>query len=399
MREQAAGQFPRVYRPSPGWQALLAVCGVILLVLGSSVGWIALPGHSNGSWALLILIPIAIAFCCLSAYSLATVWRYRVVLTVDHLEYQLLSRTTVKRNQIRGWRIASTIPPTLILERADGRNRSVKIGRLFPLDDVLSDWIDSLPSIDEEESTAYLDEIENGRSLGQSPAERTNRVKRMSRYAQVLNGFSIAAVLLAFFYPHPYRIAMLVMIALPWVALVLVKLSRGLIRIDEKKNDPHPTVAYAYMFPGFALALRAVSDFNVIQSTHAAVLFALVAAALTFFAVAANRSLRQKKPMIALLLVLTAAYGYGAVVEADALLDSSAETVYATQLLSMHIDHGKHTSYHLELGSWGPKFEPNDIEVDADIYGALRPGFRIHLALRHGALGVPWFYIKDWQSN
>ncbi|MFP5238045.1 MAG: hypothetical protein ACLGSD_19280 [Acidobacteriota bacterium] len=400
MRQLATGSYPRIYRTSTGWRILFIFAAILLLALGIYVGWIAFPGHSKSASASLILAPVSLGFIFIAASSFATVLFFRLVLFEDQIEYQLLiSKRALYRRQIRGWRIAPTTPPTLILQPVDKESRAIKIGLIFHVDEALTNWLDLLPSLDDQELKANEDEIENDSRLGHTPRDRSNKIRRIKSKAKVLNGFSIAVLIWGYFYPHPYLLVMLVLIALPWVALLMTKLSHGALRIDEKKNDPHPTVAYAYMFPGFVLLLRAIFDFNVVQSTYAVLLYTAVSAALTYLAVIVDPTIGRKKAMIAVIIILAAAYGYGAVVVANGVFDSSPKIEYATTLLNKHVDQGKHVSYHLELGPWGPETKPNDIEVTAATYGAIKPGDSITLALRHGALGVRWYFIRDWQSN
>ncbi len=55
------------------------------------------------------------------------------------------------------------------------------------------------------------------------------------------NMVTLGAVLWAYVYPQPYHPAILLLVLLPWCAVAIVALSRGLICFDTLRNDVRPT--------------------------------------------------------------------------------------------------------------------------------------------------------------
>jgi hypothetical protein len=113
----------------------------------------------------------------------------------------------------------------------------------------------------------------------------------------------------------------------------------------------------------------------------------------------ADRSLRTQRWMLLGLGLVTAAYAFGAIGEADALLDRSQVTVLRSQVLDKHISYGRAKTYHLKLAPWGPMSEGGDVSVAQAVYDRLEAGSTACIVLRAGALGMPWFIVLPCQGE
>jgi hypothetical protein len=122
-------------------------------------------------------------------------------------------------------------------------------------------------------------------------------------------------------------------------------------------------------------------------------------AVLTAAIAVADATVRSQKGSLTLMFVLSLAYGYGSVVETNALLDHSQATHYSAAVESKHISRGKHVSYKLKLAPWGPKTKDNELEVSKTIYDAIESSDTAVLSLRHGVLGINWYYLSAWQRG
>jgi hypothetical protein len=203
----------------------------------------------------------------------------------------------------------------------------------------------------------------------------------------------------AFFYPTPYIPAIVALIALPWVGIAILRRSNGLFRVDERRNDAHPTVAYALIFPSLILALRSLLDYNVLQSAMAFFLYASIGGVLVFLAAKFDPTLWARKPTFAIFCAIGFAYGFGTVTEANALLDRSAGASYSAIVQGKHVNHSRRTSYHLELSPWGPETKPDDLEVSRATYDPIECGDIVLLTLRRGAFGLNWYHMGAWQRG
>jgi len=91
------------------------------------------------------------------------------------------------------------------------------------------------------------------------------------------------------------------------------------------------------------------------------------------------------------LIGCAAAYGYGATAMVDIQFDTSAGTVFAAPVLGKYAYHGRSSSYHLNLPPWGPRAQPDSVEVSSGTYDALNVGDQVCVTLHPGALNLAWY--------
>ncbi len=334
------------------------------------------------------------------AYCFFYVSKSVVLLFADRISIEDVTGTKeFYRRELRGWRLLRTSPVCLLLQPSDKGIRSVKIGLTFPIDEQFEEWLEPLPCLDAEETAASEKEIADDQRLSESPSDRALALARGKRRGRYLTGISIVICIWAILYPAPYLPLMVALLFLPWIGLEIVRRSGGLFRIDERLNDAHPSVATAVIFPPMALLLRSVLDYNVLQSTRAVVLYAAVGGALVLIAMRFDPTLRLKKFSVVAFCLIGLAYGFGAVIEINILLDRSAGTRYSAIVQGKHVSHGKRTTYHLKLEPWGPETKPNDLEVHRATYDPIACGDVAVLTVRKGALGVNWYYLSAWQRG
>jgi len=111
------------------------------------------------------------------------------------------------------------------------------------------------------------------------------------------------------------------------------------------------------------VAARAFLDVNLLDWKPALVVTAIAACLLTALLAAVNRrSLGSPWTLIGIWFV-AAAYVYGGTAEADQLLDHSAPQVFHAAIVGEHLTSGKHPSWELKLGPWGPTPEGFGVPV------------------------------------
>jgi hypothetical protein len=99
--------------------------------------------------------------------------------------------------------------------------------------------------------------------------------------------------------------------------------------------------------------------------------------------------------MIIVIGLIGAALGYGAPGMIDTRFDAAQPQQFRATVSSMHVSHGKSTSYYLSLTPWGPRTEPSDVSVSSSLYNQVNPGDQVCVALHGGALAVPWFTVAQ----
>jgi len=345
------------------------------------------------------MVGLSLLFIALGVYCLLWALGSRLTLAADSITIQGAIKTKVlSLAELRGWRFLPTSPVTLALEPKEKRSRSTKVSLLFPLDEQFTEWLATFPNLDEEEAEASASEILNDDRIGNTPSERVERLQDGTRRARVWNGIAIVAVLWAMFYPRPYAAVMLALIALPWIALEVTRRSDGLFRLDQMRNDAHPSIPFAFI-SALPLLLRAVLDFNVLQSWLVAVWSIAITAVLVLAIVTVDRSVRRKAASLISLCMFACCYGYGTTIELNAILNRSVGETYSAAVEGKRVISSKRTSYELELGPWGPKTVTNDFEVRKSTYEMIQPGDTVLLTVKTGPLRVKWYSMRSWQHG
>jgi hypothetical protein len=393
-REVGSGAvYPRTYRVSGGWRVFFYVVAGVSLAGGlASLYWAAAGAHA--AVARILLAAFGIGFIALGAYTVLWFSKAAIVLYPDTIELHDISRVrTLHRHELSGWRgYDNTTPAQLVLETHD--LRKIKVARVFKTDATFDIWFAHLRNLDVHDAREFQRKVQNDPALGGTLPERMRQLRTATWAARTVNIVAGAGALAGWFYPRPYGFIVGLLILLPWIGLGVAARFRGLVRVDAKKNDPHPTVGIAFLIPGFVLMLRVVTDIHVMNWRPVLWMAVVIALVMTFAAVRVDPLLAKNRWMALLLLGLTMPYGYGAGIEADALLDRAAPTVYRTTLLDKHISRGsKHTDYELTVGPWGPYQTNQRIDVAPRIYYSLKRGDDVCVQVRPGALRIAWYVV------
>jgi hypothetical protein len=326
---EAPSAYPRIYRASGGWLVALTFGGLVLAIGGIIGTWFLATEPLRNPNSRFWLIGLCLASAILGIYCLLSTFRSRVVLFPDRIEVEELTRTAVlSREEIRGWRSTPTSPPCFVLVPRDASRQTVKVAQVFRLDPEFAQWLYTLPCLDSEDARTSKVEIRNDTRFGATPGERMKTLAKGRRLARVLTVIASFAALWGFLYPNPYELTIVILVALPWVAVETVRRSGGLFRLDTNRNDAHPSIAFAFIFPGLVLLLRSVVDYNILQSAVVAWFSIGIGGLLYLSAFAVDTTVRAKVGTIAALLAFSLAYGYGVAIEANALLDHSPEASY-----------------------------------------------------------------------
>jgi hypothetical protein len=389
--------YPRTYRASTR-SMLLAVSAGICAIGGAAGIWYFGNGHevTNRVGAYLLVGISAVAFFG-GAYLVRYILGFRIVLTADAIEIGSPPNAKVlRRDELAGWR---TLQPSnsssiLVLVPRDSLRRPIKIQQLYKSDVAFQHWLSQLPNLDDKERVAAEQEIAANLDLGPTPDDRIATLAAARRKAQILNGILAASALWAFFYPRPYWLAVTLLASLPWIAVVITARSHGLFRIDQQRNDPHPSVGFAFIMPGFILALRAIVDLHILRWQEGLWLAGGIGLLLWVAALMSDATLRAKISTAAVLFFLVPAYGYGAGTLANALLDKSPAQIYSAMVVNKSVSRGRSTTYRLQLDPWGPLQQSTTVDVSHSFYDSIQPGKPVCVALRPGAFRVSWYVIR-----
>ena len=95
------------------------------------------------------------------------------------------------------------------------------------------------------------------------------------------------------------------------------------------------------------------------------------------------------------LSLLFFAYSYGVVIHYNCHYDESEAELYTAKVLNKRVSSGKLTTYYLELTSWGPQPEIDEVSVVNDLFNRIEVGDQVTVYLQKGKLEIPWFFVTN----
>ncbi|MFZ6743750.1 hypothetical protein ACO0LC_11025 [Undibacterium sp. JH2W] len=391
--------YPREYRLSPGWRLLAFSLGLLLIGGGIAGIWlIAMAGQDMGNKGILLMI--ALILSALGVYLIVDILKYKVVLQHDAIEvHKTFSSRRMLCTQLQGRRLVRrhNAPEEIFLIPRDSQQKKIQIAKMLKTDAAFQSWMDNIVDLDAQEQQKQLDEIAADSNLGSSKGERMQRLETAKRNAKFANGAAVVVAIWLIVFPEPYTLLMLAALALPWLALLMMKQANGVYQLDGKSTDVKPNLALMIFMPCIALMLRSMVDINMVHY-KAAMLPALVCGlALLVLGLMVDRALHSKFLMIIFLAFVFSAYGYGAVTLINARLDHAVAQTYQVQVLGKRVSSGKSTSYHLQLAAWGPIQQSEEVTVDSSVYRRIAMGDLACVNLHKGGLHMPWYVVYACQ--
>ena len=219
---------------------------------------------------------------------------------------------------------------------------------------------------------------------------------RAKTKAWILVGITVAACLWLYYYPVPYGLAVIIVGALPWLAVFIVARSHGLYRLCGRKSSCNPALTPVWLFPGLVLSIRAGYDMHILE-WHAMVAIAVViSACFTAASVRVDTYLRGSKVTIAIVFLLSIFYGYGTAMIVNGLLDNSPSKQFEVTVERKYVDCGGRGGciYNLRLAPWGGFAETSEIGVPHAFYDRVASGGNVCVSLRPGTLHIPWYTMN-----
>ena len=385
--------FPRVYRQTRGYRGSMYVSGIIVVVaaLVGAAYTFAMEDQASGVPAMLAIL---CGLCAIGgAAMIASGARTRVVLHEDAIEvFGVYRESRLARSEILGLRLLPGDQGGAIrLMPRYTSGTALSLPPSLAVDDAFHAWFEGFDNLDMQDQQASIDRYLKEDSEPGSTEEKWQRMRSAARVVQVLNWLTLAAVLWAIFYPHPYRLAIVTLTVLPWVAVALAAFRGSVYRLDVKRNEVGVNVGIAMIMPGLALMLRAALDVQVLDWLRAAILTGGGAIACSVFIYFLVHEERERLGSQLTSLLMMCAYSFGVVMLANNQLDHSEPVTYPVEVLAKRISTDKSATRYLELEPWGPRKEPEEVEVGDDMYEAAAVGGQVCVYMFSGALGMRWY--------
>jgi len=390
--------FPRVYRLRSGWRNTFAALGAVFAV-GGLVGAFFAPHMSEFFGGQVLMAVLMLGFALMGVHTVFEMLRTRVVLNAETIELQgVFSKRSLWRTDIEGRRLSPMQygPPVIRLEpRRESLSRAMSMPQYLDTDAAFEAWMATIPDLDAAEVGESLDSLLDDPAIPGSRDEKLSDLVRARKIANWLTWVSLALLFWLWIYPHPYDLALVCAVVLPWAAVILVARGGPLYKFIPERNDAAAGLFGPIALPGFALAIRALFDTQVFdwQNMLLAIVATLVVCTLILWFVMSE--LRDNAASVAAIAFFMAPYAYGTATLANQQLDFSEPEHFEAKVMGSHISRGKSTEYYLELGPWGPRSEAEDVDVGRGFYERGSRQDTVCVYLYRGALGVRWFQVWD----
>jgi hypothetical protein len=388
-------QYPRVYHLAQPWRSFLVALSAVVLAAGSAGIWWFGTGrdpHAHGAGAAIFMSLLCLALAVLGAYGIADTFRLTVTLYADAIEMvRPLRARRLQRDEIRGFRRGrSTDGAVLILVRHDQVRGAMQIPLTIQQDSAFRLWFSNVPDLDAIRRRQSLSAALANPLFGKTQAERQAYLRRQ---ATLVFAVAVAVALVcawAFFIPRPYAVAVSAVALLPAV-LGALALWVDPFRLDRQPNELSGGMASLLLLPGIVLFLRALLDIHFFGWQRPLALVVAGTLAMIALVLLVSRGFRSLK-FVLLSAPFLAIYAYGAIIEANVLLDRSPVKVSYGIVTGKDLHIGKpQTYYRLRLHPLGPYTMLDEVDVSPDAWRAINPGDTVCIGLHAGSLGIPWY--------
>ena len=399
----SGGESPRIYSTSPAWKAGIVLLAGIFLLGSLAAAWeFGVIIDTRATPLGLILVFFLAMVASGAAFCIVDTLVSKIVLKRDRLEIHELWRVRrILRADIESQQTLRppNSPAVLQLRLKAPGQRKIKLPIMWTPDAAWQAWFALIPDVDAEAAKAFEAAIDNNAEFGATPTERRQRLAAARSLARNATWANVGLMAWAFLYPRPYGLLLLVLAALPWVAVWIMARAPGLYTLNAPRGSGRPDLTLLLISPGFLLMLRALQDVQILDWHAVLVGAALVALVLMGGVLWALPSAREKPGIAALTLALAMAYGYGVVALGNAVLDRSSGASYATTVYGKHVTSGRNRTPKLRLGPWGPRTTEDDVTVPWDLYRSASVGQTVCVLLRPGAFGIRWYRLAPCQPT
>ncbi len=386
------------YKIAKGWAIFIWIMAPVLIGLFGFLGVMPFIADEINLTLVLILTPISICMVVLMVFGLIDVYKGRFIIQEDKLiSIGVFKNKELKHDEIKGYTVNEQY---IFVEPNIKEKKRIKISQYIGGYNEILLWLsNNFLDLNIVNTQVEEHEILNDESLGWTKEVREERLLNARKISKVINWLGGLSFAWTLFYPKPYDYAVLSALIIPIIALIAVKLSGGLIRIDQKNGSAYPSTIYALIFPSMGLMVRAFFDYDIFDYSNVWLKAALVTITFIFILLINQKEITFRKKQdfltISSLLMFLFAYGFGAVIYLNCNLDKSEPEHYTATILDKRISTGKHTSYYLKLTSWGKQEEIDEVSVSKGLYKRVDIDNEINIYFRNGKLEIPWFIVTD----
>ncbi|MBE9602358.1 hypothetical protein [Pedobacter sp. MC2016-24] len=383
-----------------GWQIFIVVtCAV--LALGALVGLVictkaAISNPADtGNWTFIACIFLGLF---LLVYAIVEALKGKLVVHKDKFEFiSAFGTRELLFIHVKGFK---TDDKYLRIHPLADKGKNINISTYFGNIAELETWMSThFQDIDIAEKAEEQERLLVNVDYGQTTAERELALVAAKRTARIINIIGVVLAVSLFIagdYLHYTWIATAIFTV---VSVLVLRYYKGLIRLDENKNSPYPSIFFGFFGSITGLLLKSLLTFHILDHSNVWAPVGLLATALLVLLVLKNKEFEQFNKqtifMIVFCAVISFAYGYGVVTGFNCVYDSTPPSKYTSDVLEKRISGRKSTAYYLTLSPWGPVKESDEVDVSGDTYAETKIGDHVNIYLFKGKMEIPWYVVEN----
>ena len=390
------------YKIAKGWAIFIYLSAPLLIAL---FGWLLILPFQTGAYspkASWILIPVSIAMIALMIFGLIDTYKGRLIIKEERIiSVSSLSTRELKLEEIKGFTVNEQY---IFVEPNDKLKKKIKISKYTGGYSEILYWLSQrYPDLDQQNAIEEEQEILNDQSIGWTREVREEKLAKARKIARVINWAAGITTASTFFYPTPYQYSILAAMIIPIIALLAVKFSDELIRVDESKGSAHPSVVYAFIYPSLGIMLRAILDYSIFDYSNVWPTTVVITLAFLFVLLIKQQEITFNKKVhyltVSCLALFLFAFSFGTVIHINCYYDNSEAKYFTAKVLDKRISSGKSTSYYLQLSPWGHQKEADEVSISKGLYNRFEVGEEVDIYFRDGKLEIPWFIVTDQRKE
>jgi hypothetical protein len=263
----------------------------------------------------------------------------------------------------------------------------------------LLDWLqERFPDINAQAAAEVTEEVLHDERYGLTEEDRSRRLsqaRKLTLYSAFVLPLFFVWVMLSARSP---KLLTMVLLALPLVAVWLTWSYKGILRLYMSKAKPYPTllmVVFISELAGFLAVMRGF-DIYLFDGRFWGLTAALSVVVLLVWAAACRAAMTgEKNPFVLYLgmLILAGLYSFNVLIFSNCTFDHQRAEISRVGIDGKHINHGKNTTYTLELSPWGRFTDGKNVMVPWSFYHSVKTGDSVNVYLHPGKWGIAWYEV------
>lgn len=312
-------------------------------------------------------------------------------LTVTHA----FSTRSVLLDEISGYRKGSK--DTILLDLKSGE-RALTIPNSIERRSELIGWLKGkYPDIDAERAKEVTEAVLHDDRYGDTEEERAAKLA-MAKKLMIYSAVAPLLFIWVIIDPQPFRLLMLILLAIPVLAVWLTWYYKGILQVFVSNKRPYPSLIVGIIGTVFAALIAIIRVYKVyLFGGHGLLLLVGCSIVLTLlWAIACRAALEgDKNPFVVYggMLLIAGVYAYNALLFINCSYDTNPPEKWRVGVDRKYAQHGRSTSYWLDLSPWGRYDAGKSVSVEYKFYHSVAEGDTVNVLIHPGECGIAWYEV------